>query len=87
MSKKENKMELQRLSEVPLFRSLPIEEIDHLVKSYRTWDAPIGAFILHEGEASDEFHVIIEGQVEIIRSLGSAEEFASGDPPDGRVYR
>lgn len=74
MSKNENKMEAQRLSEVPLFRSLPMEEIDHLVKSYRTWDAPIGAFILHEGEASNEFHVIIQGQVEIIRSLGSAEE-------------
>lgn len=74
MSKKPRESEARRLSEVPLFKSLPIEEIDHLLETYKTWQAPVGTFILHEGEPSDEFHVIIQGQVEIVRALGSAEE-------------
>lgn len=72
MSKYES--EALRLSEVPLFRSLPMEEIGRLLDSYKTWDAPVGTFILHEGEPSEEFHVILQGQVEIVRALGSAEE-------------
>ena len=72
MSKDES--EALRLAEVPLFQSLPTEEIHHLLNAYRTWDAPTGSFILYEGEPSSDFHVILQGQVEIIRSLGSAEE-------------
>ena len=74
MSNKENEPEPLRLAEVPLFRSLPMDEIGHLLEAYKTWDAPVGTFILREGEPSDEFHVILQGQVEIVRSLGSAEE-------------
>lgn len=70
----ENESEVLRLSQVPLFRTLPVEEIHFLLKTCKTWDAPIGSFILREGEPSDDFHVILQGQVEIIRSLGSAEE-------------
>jgi serine phosphatase RsbU (regulator of sigma subunit) len=74
MTKKEHESEILRLSQVPLFRSLPPEEIRDMLKTYRTWDAPVGSFILKEGDPSDEFHVILEGQVEIIRSLDSPEE-------------
>lgn len=72
MSKDES--EVLQLSQVPLFQSLPAEEIGQLLNAYKTWDAPVGSFILHEGEPSNDFHVILQGQVEIIRSLGSAEE-------------
>lgn len=74
MDRRENDPEVRRLSEVPLFKTLPLSEIEILLETYKTWDAPIGTFILREGEPSDEFHVILDGQVEIIRALGSAEE-------------
>lgn len=74
MTKKETESELLRLSQVPLFRSLPVEEIRYMLETYRTWDAPVGSHILNEGDPSNEFHVILQGQVEIIRSLGSPEE-------------
>ena len=74
MTKKETESEILRLSQVPLFRSLPVEEIRYMLKTYRTWDAPVGSHLLNEGDPSDEFHVILDGQVEIIRSLGSPEE-------------
>lgn len=74
MTKKETESEILRLSQVPLFKSLPVEEIRYMLKTYRTWDAPVGSYILKEGDPSNEFHVILRGQVEIIRSLGSPEE-------------
>ena len=74
MNGNERELDTLRLANVPLFKSLPREEISNLLESYKTWDAQIGSFILHEGEPSDEFHVILQGQVEIIRALGSAEE-------------
>lgn len=74
MNTEANGSEALRLSEVPLFKSLPVDEIEMLLKTYKTWDAPVGSFILHEGQPSNEFHVILQGQVEIIRALGSAEE-------------
>lgn len=74
MSSDANEAEVLRLSQVPLFRSLPVEEIQHLLQTCKTWDAPVGNLILKEGEPSNDFHVILDGHVEIIRSLGSPEE-------------
>jgi phosphoserine phosphatase RsbU/P len=70
--------ELLHLSKVPLFRSLPAEEIPPLLERYKTWDAPAGTLVLREGEAGDEFYVILHGQVEIVRALGTAEESILG---------
>lgn len=74
MNNTANETEVLRLSQVPLFRSLPAHEIQNLLDTCKTWDAPVGSFILQEGEPSNDFHVILDGQVEIIRSLGSPEE-------------
>ena len=50
MSKKEN----LHLSNVPLFRSLPAEELSNLLKKYKSWDAPAGTLVLQEGQAGDD---------------------------------
>jgi serine phosphatase RsbU (regulator of sigma subunit) len=74
MSQKNKKLESLHLAEIPLFRSLPAEEIDQLFQRYKTWDAPAGTLVLEEGQPGDEFYVILTGLVEIVRALGSAEE-------------
>ena len=74
MSPKNKKLESLHLAEIPLFRSLPAEEIDQLFQRYKTWDAPAGTLVLEEGQPGDEFYVILTGLVEIVRALGSAEE-------------
>jgi serine phosphatase RsbU (regulator of sigma subunit) len=43
-----------------------------------TWDAPIGTLVIEEGQLGDEFYVILQGQVEIVRALGSPEEIDLG---------
>lgn len=77
-SKTENSLEIMHLSNIPLFRSLPAEELPALVEKYKIWDAPAGTLVLREGEVGDEFYVILQGQVEILRALGSAEESILG---------
>jgi len=74
MDKDESVSDVMHLSGVPLFRSLPADEIAGLLERYRTWNAPAGALVLQEGQPGEEFYVILSGQVEIIRALGSAEE-------------
>ena len=44
MSKKEN----LHLSEIPLFKSLPAEELSHLLEKYKSWDAPAGTLVLQD---------------------------------------
>jgi serine phosphatase RsbU (regulator of sigma subunit) len=78
MGEKENEPEYLHLSQVPLFRSLPAEELDILLKSYKTWDAPAGTLILQEGQPADEFYVILRGRVEIVRALGHREQSVIG---------
>ena len=78
MSKNENRSENLHLSKVPLFKSLPAEELPPLLEKYKTWDAPAGTLVLQEGQGGDEFYVILNGQVEIVRALGSAEESILG---------
>ncbi len=41
------------LSSVPLFKSPPADELAHLLKSYKIWDAPAGALILEEGQPGE----------------------------------
>ena len=77
-SKAEHTSEILHLSNVPLFKSLPAEELPPLLERYKTWDAPVGTLVLREGEAGDEFYVILHGQVEIVRALGSTEESILG---------
>ena len=74
MSQEENKPETINLAEIPLFRSLPAEEIVELSQRYKVWDAAAGTIVLQEGGSGDEFYIILAGLVEIVRALGSAEE-------------
>lgn len=74
MEKKENEPEYLPISKVPLFKSLPAEELDRLMERCKTWDAPAGTILFQEGQPASEFYVILYGCVEIVGALGNAEE-------------
>jgi len=63
---------------VPLLTSLPPEEIDHLAATLRSGEVPAGTLLLEEGTTSDSFYIVLEGQVEIIKALGTAAERSLG---------
>jgi signal transduction histidine kinase len=61
------KSQLEELHKVPLFASLPIEKLDCLADG-EIFEVPPGTVLSVEGERSDFFHVLLEGEVRITRT-------------------
>jgi phosphoserine phosphatase RsbU/P len=67
-------MTVADLSRIALFASLPGDEIRHLEMRLRVSNCPPGRVLFQEGHSDDKFYVLLEGQVEVVKALGSEEE-------------
>jgi serine phosphatase RsbU (regulator of sigma subunit) len=67
-------MDIDLIRHIPLFASLPASEIQHMVDTLRIFDIPEKTILLHENDQEDHFYILLDGQVEIIKALGSANE-------------
>src|SRR5512136_92060 len=67
-------MDPRIISNIPLFTSLPGDELEHLARSLRPRAIPEQTLLLREGGLDDHFYVLLEGQVEIIKALGTDAE-------------
>ena len=67
-------MKEQRIRQVPLFSDLPSSEIQYLVQTLHPVEIPTGALLFREGEPGEIFYVLVEGEAEIIKGLGSSDE-------------
>ena len=67
-------MTVADLSWIPLFASLPGDEIRRLEMRLRVSNCPPGKVLFQEGHSDDKFYVLLEGQVEVVKALGSEEE-------------
>ena len=66
------------LAKIPPFTSLPGDEIDHLVETLPSLYIPAGEILLREGHKDEMLYILLEGQVEIVKSLGSENERVLG---------
>lgn len=73
------------ISRVPLFASLPHSEIHYLAESLLPREVEAGELILREGESEDRFFILLDGQVEVIRGLGTEGERMLGVRESGSV--
>jgi serine phosphatase RsbU (regulator of sigma subunit) len=71
-------MKEQLISQVPLFASLPRSEIKHLAQTLRPREFPQGALLFLEGTTGEQSYVLLDGQVEIIKALGTGAERVLG---------
>jgi sigma-B regulation protein RsbU (phosphoserine phosphatase) len=71
-------MSTRTLSSIPLFASLPAEEISHLQANLSGSVCPAGRVLVHEGHLDDKFYILLEGRVEVVKSLGQPEERVVG---------
>ncbi len=78
-------MKEELISRVPLFASLPRSEIRHLANTLRPLTFPDQALLIHEGKTDDRFYILLDGQVEIIKALGSDAERLLGVRQAGSV--
>ena len=74
------------LSRVPLFATLPASEIKHLQKALRRSEIPANSILFHEGERGDRFYIVLDGQVEIVQALGTADERLAGVRGPGEYF-
>ena len=64
----------EALRRVPLFHSLPKSELRELASGLLPMELEQGSLMFREGDKGNEFYIVIEGQVEIIKSLGTPDE-------------
>ncbi len=69
-----NEVKESLVAQVPLFAALPRSEIAHLAGHLRLVDYPAATLLLREGEPGDRMFILLEGEVEIIKALGSDDE-------------
>lgn len=62
------------LSSVSLFSTLQPEEITYLVSLLKKIDVSQGTVLIREGEQSDFFYIIHQGEIEVVKDLGTANE-------------
>ncbi|MGH2397781.1 MAG: cyclic nucleotide-binding domain-containing protein, partial [bacterium] len=74
------------LSGVPLFSTLPASETKHLQKTLRRSEIPANSILFHEGERGDRFYVVVDGQVDIVQALGTADERLVGVRGPGEYF-
>ena len=62
------------LARTPLFNGLPEDEITKLTETLRVLEVPPETVLFQEGEVGDRFYIIIQGQIEVIKAIGTPEE-------------
>lgn len=62
------------LAQVPLFSSLSPDAIQQLAIMLHTHEAPAGTVLFREDEHGDHFYVVRQGEIEIIKALGTPNE-------------
>jgi len=62
------------LRQIPLFSALSEEEIHQLSLILRPREFKHGAIVCEEGQPGDQFYVVLEGQVEVVKTLGQGQQ-------------
>jgi sigma-B regulation protein RsbU (phosphoserine phosphatase) len=64
--------ELIRL--VPAVASLPQKELEQLCATLQHESFPPGTLLVHEGQASERLYLLVDGEVEVVKALGTDGE-------------
>lgn len=67
------------LLRVPMFRLLPLSQAESLSRDLRPVEHAAGTAIFRQGEAGNEFFLIEEGEVEVLRNDASVRILGPGD--------
>jgi phosphoserine phosphatase RsbU/P len=78
-------MQQDLISRVPLFASLPPAEIEYLVETLRPRQFGAGSLLFREGTVGDIFYILLGGQIEIIKALGTSDERLLGIRESGSL--
>lgn len=71
---------------IPLFASLPDSEIVRLLASLKRVSVPEGTLLIQEGDLGDRFYLVIDGQLEVMKALGTQDERFLGNIEPGDSF-
>ncbi len=71
-------MRSSTLRKIPLFSSLPLNEIKYLAPRLISYECPAGRILFQEGSWEEEFYILLKGEVEILKSFGTSDEHSLG---------
>jgi len=67
-------MDEKLMNKIPIFSSLPESEIANLRGIMKPVSLPAGAVLFREGEPGRRFYVVVQGRLEVIKSVGTQDE-------------
>ena len=70
---------VESLRRAPLFEGLSKDELQHLAKRTEDLEVEAGRVLCREGEPAQEFFVIIDGEVEVMRDGRSIRRLGRGE--------
>src|SRR5215831_15145562 len=62
------------IAQIPLFAGLPQSELVYLAETLRQITIPADTLLFREDEHGDRCYVVLAGQIEIVKALGTADE-------------
>jgi serine phosphatase RsbU (regulator of sigma subunit) len=75
----------QTLARAPLFASLPKTEIEHLAESLKTRVVAPNELLFKEGDSREMFYILLDGEIEVIKALGTPDERRLAVRPAGSL--
>ena len=79
-------MDADLIASVPLFASLGPEDVRALAENFLVRELPEGAILFREGVADQSVFILLDGEVEIIKALGTSGERPLGNRAAGAVF-
>src|SRR5512139_3924868 len=67
-------MDEELIYQVPLFAALPREELVNLKGGLKMVELAGGEFLFAEGDAGDRLYIVLRGQLEVVKAVGTKEE-------------
>jgi serine phosphatase RsbU (regulator of sigma subunit) len=74
------------IAQIPLFAGLPHTELEHLAETLQPRNFEAGALMLREGESDEHFYILLEGEAEVIKALGTPDERRLAIRPQGSLF-
>src|SRR3954466_1884234 len=66
------------INSIPLFATIPLDELAQLAAELQQITYPAGAILMREGERGDGVYIVLSGTFEIIKQLGTPDEHQFG---------
>jgi phosphoserine phosphatase RsbU/P len=73
-AKSVSSMNVKLLGRSLLFKSLPQDELEYLANRLRVLEVAPNTVLFNEGDAGAHFYVVIYGEIEVIKALGTSDE-------------